>query len=93
MPAAALKIWPNASEMSGHTISSLDEGQYNQVVLKATEQRGLIENKFLGFENEYKAGSELVNSKLFISLSKIAIYLKILKKTIINNIQLFFYFL
>ncbi len=55
---AALKIWPNASEMSGHTISSLDEGQYNQVVLKATEQRGLIENKFLGFENEYKAAEK-----------------------------------
>ena len=55
---AVLKSWPNASEMSGHTISSLDEGQYNQVVLKATEQRGLIENKSLGFENEYKAAEK-----------------------------------
>lgn len=53
-----------ASEMAGHTISSLDEGQYNQAVLKATEQREFIESKSLEFENEYKAAEKLAMENL-----------------------------
>lgn len=53
-----------ASEMAGHTISSLDEGQYNQAVLKATEQREFIESKSLEFENEYKAAEKLAMESL-----------------------------
>ncbi|WP_010200472.1 LPD1 domain-containing protein [Psychrobacter sp. PAMC 21119] len=53
-----------ASEMAGHTISSLDEGQYNQAVLKATEQREFIESKSLDFENEYKAAEKLAMENL-----------------------------
>jgi len=48
-----------ASEMSGHTISALDEGQYNQAVFKVTEQREFIENKSFEFESEYKAAEKL----------------------------------
>ena len=48
-----------ASEMSGHTISALDEGQYNQAVIKVTEQREFIENKSFEFESEYKAAEKL----------------------------------
>ena len=48
-----------ASEMSGHTISALDEGQYNQAVVKVTEQREFIENKSFEFESEYKAAEKL----------------------------------
>lgn len=48
-----------ASEMSGHTISALDEGQYNQAVVKITEQRKFIENRSFEFESEYKAAEKL----------------------------------
>ena len=48
-----------ASEMSGHTISALDEGQYNQAVFKVTEQREFIENRSFEFESEYKAAEKL----------------------------------
>ncbi|MGP4716881.1 LPD1 domain-containing protein [Psychrobacter sp. T6-6] len=48
-----------ASEMSGHTISALDEGQYNQAVIKVTEQRQFIENRSFEFESEYKAAEKL----------------------------------
>lgn len=53
-----------ASEMAGHTISALDEGQYNHAVLKATEQREFIENKSLKFESEYKAAEKLAMENL-----------------------------
>lgn len=53
-----------ASEMSGHTISALDEGQYNQAVVKVTEQREFIENRSFEFESEYKAAEKLALENL-----------------------------
>lgn len=50
--------------MAGYTISSLDEVQYNQVVLKETEQREFIESKSLNFENEYKMAEKLAMENL-----------------------------
>lgn len=43
-----------AGELAGHTVSALDEGEYNSAVTKVNDHREYIENKSLEFEQEYK---------------------------------------